>query len=190
MEPKSDEKLMQEWLEGDLRASDELAGRYLTRIQNYQYALVGDRSLAWDLTQETFLKLIRSKNSVDTSRPFSAYLFRIAQTTGISWFRIKARRLFVPLADHDCQVGANDVDNMLAVEQAVSRLSLRLRRVHELRMEGFTNSEIAYILRTSLRTVVSQNAKIERSLYKTLTQPAVEPSLQAPASPPKKKIAD
>jgi RNA polymerase sigma-70 factor, ECF subfamily len=182
VEQCSDEELVKAWLGGDVRASDELTERYLRRVQNFHYARERDWPRAWDLTQETFLKIIRNKHRLDPTKCFAAYLFTVATNTGNSWFKSKARsvRLLVSLLDDHDRPGENSVENTLVVEEAVAKLDVRLREVHELRMQGFTNSQIAEILQTSLRRVVGLNAEILDRLRDSLTRPSVK----APSKPP------
>jgi RNA polymerase sigma factor (sigma-70 family) len=138
------------------------------------------------LTQETFLRVLRNKHRLDPTKRFAGYLFTVATNTGNSWFRSKARsvRLSVSLLDSHDRPGENRVENTLAVEEAVARLDVRLREVHELNMQGFTNDEIAEILKTSVRTVVTRKADILRHLRGSLTRPAVKSLSKPPHTSP------
>ena len=192
MDERNDEELVRAWLTGDLKACDELTARYLVRVQNFHYARERDSSRAWDLTQETFFKILRNKHRLDPTKPFAAYLFRVAQNTGRSWFRVKARLsgVLVSLRDSDDRPGENNVENTLAVEEAVAKLPERHREVHELRMQGFTNVEIADILDISVRTVVSTNTEIHYRLRQSLTRPSGITPPTAPRTSPEAESID
>ena len=58
--------------------------------------IVGDRALAEDLAQETFLKAHRNLAAFDTTRRLSSWLFRIAHNTALDNLR-RARPQTVPL---------------------------------------------------------------------------------------------
>jgi RNA polymerase sigma-70 factor, ECF subfamily len=54
--------------------------------------LTGDRALAEDLAQETFIKAIRSLAAFDVSRRLSAWILRIAHNTAIDALRRRGIR--------------------------------------------------------------------------------------------------
>jgi RNA polymerase sigma-70 factor (ECF subfamily) len=186
LDTRSDQTLVANWLGGDLGAIDVLVGRYLIPIQSFQYSRVGDWSRSWDLTQETFLRLIRSKENCDPSKPFAVYLFTIARNIRTDWFRSNARfrKLFVSLSDEDGPAGFHGVENTIAVEHEVAKLPKKLREVHELQMQGFSIAEVAGILDLSPRTIVSISGEIRERLRAMLTQPPVVRESGAPHASP------
>jgi RNA polymerase sigma-70 factor (ECF subfamily) len=58
--------------------------------------MTGDRALAEDLAQETFIKAYRNLAAFDTTRRLSSWLFRIAHNTALDSLR-RARRSTVPI---------------------------------------------------------------------------------------------
>jgi RNA polymerase sigma factor (sigma-70 family) len=72
-----DEALMLAYAEGDGGAFDELFRRYATRLFNFLLRASGDRALAEDLFQATFLKLHQARKSY-VAGTFKAFLFTIA----------------------------------------------------------------------------------------------------------------
>ena len=66
--------------------------RYQRPIISLIARMTGDRALAEDLAQETFVKAFRSLAAFDTTRRLSSWLFRIAHNTAIDAMR-RARPL-------------------------------------------------------------------------------------------------
>lgn len=80
---KDDEKLMELYQNGSDLAFNEIYSRYAGRIYSFFYKKGTNTSASQDLTQETFLKLHRSKSLYNKSLPFLPWLFSIGspQTT-------------------------------------------------------------------------------------------------------------
>ncbi len=74
---ESDETLMAEFCEGNMQAFDALFERYRQPIYAYLGRLVGRRS-AEDLTQATFLSVIRGRGRFRADARFRPWLFAIA----------------------------------------------------------------------------------------------------------------
>lgn len=85
----SDDKLVHSYANGNNEAFDELLRRYQGRLLNYLIQLVGNRQLAEDVFQETFVKAIvtiRQGNYTESGK-FGAWLSRIARNLVIDHFR-------------------------------------------------------------------------------------------------------
>lgn len=74
---------------GDAAAFASLFEQYQGPITGYLYRLVGDRDVADDLTQDTFIKAYRALAKTDPGLNFRAWLYRIASNTAASYFRRK-----------------------------------------------------------------------------------------------------
>lgn len=61
--------------------------RYQRPVIGLIVRMTGDRTLAEDLAQETFVKAFRSLAAFDTTRRLSSWLFRIAHNTAIDAMR-------------------------------------------------------------------------------------------------------
>ena len=95
---RSDERIMAAYAAGDREAFRELFRRYAQRLHGFLYHMSGDRHLAQDLVQETFLRVHRARAAYDSARPFRPWIFRIAANVHAdlarSWFwRLRARTL-------------------------------------------------------------------------------------------------
>src|SRR6188768_1235005 len=72
---------------GDQAAFAQLFERYHAPILNYLHRMVGDRALAEDLTQDTFIKAYNALSRTKPDLAFKAWLYRIATNTAISHLR-------------------------------------------------------------------------------------------------------
>lgn len=75
----SDEQIAQQLQQGDRAALTELVERHYDPLMGYLYRMArGDRALAQDLAQETFLRTLRGIGSYHYPRPFKPWLYAIA----------------------------------------------------------------------------------------------------------------
>ena len=75
----SDERLMELIVRGDERAFGALYDRYQRKLMAYfSRMLWNDRIKAQDFTQELFTKIAQRPQSYDPSRPFSTWLYSVA----------------------------------------------------------------------------------------------------------------
>lgn len=72
-----DEILMAAYQAGNEAAFTELFERYTGRVYGFLVRRLGDRALAEDMHQETFLRVHRARSTYDSSRPFRTWLFGI-----------------------------------------------------------------------------------------------------------------
>jgi RNA polymerase sigma-70 factor (ECF subfamily) len=75
---ESDEQLMLRVGQGDKSAFDEIVKRYTSRMVNLAYQIVGERELAQDVAQETFLRAYKSAARYREISKFSTWLYTIA----------------------------------------------------------------------------------------------------------------
>jgi len=162
---------------GDDGAFAELFRRYAGRLFGYLYHMSGDRELAKDLVQETFLRAHRARSRFDPSRVFRPWIFRIASRVHTdhtrSWFGSLSRRS-VSLFGGDEGTGpgwgdrlagspareparaAEGRDLAARVRAEVGRLPLPYREallLHDL--EGMTCREVAEATGRPIGTVLS-----------------------------------
>lgn len=85
----SDDKLVQSYANGNNEAFDALLDRHKNRVLNYILQLTGNRQLAEDIFQETFVKAIMTirQGNYTESGKFSAWISRIARNLVIDHFR-------------------------------------------------------------------------------------------------------
>ncbi|MGH2496321.1 MAG: RNA polymerase sigma factor [Ktedonobacteraceae bacterium] len=182
MDQLSDEVLMGEVMAGKTMALAMLVERYHAPLLGYLYRLArGDRPLAEDLVQETFLNVLQQR-SYQSGRPFKPWLYAIATNRARDHFKSVAARCFVRQVDDEDDVpGEFDVSSspeaiLLAWEQGdeinamLNRLSEEYRITLLLRFyQGMSLQEIADTLHVPLGTVKSRLSVGTRQLRKLLS---------------------
>ena len=97
---------MQLFIAGSSEALDELVSRYKKQMLGYLISIVGQKSAADDVFQETFIKVIeRLKDGkyVDNGK-FAAWLFRVAHNAAIDYLR---KQQCVDTVDIDTDYGVH-----------------------------------------------------------------------------------
>ncbi len=89
----SDERLMELIVRGDERAFGALYDRYQRKLITYfSRMLWNDRERAQDFLQELFTKIARKPDSYDPSRPFSTWLYSVANNMCKNEYRREGTR--------------------------------------------------------------------------------------------------
>jgi len=157
---RSDETL---FLDGSDFAMTHLVERYRRPLFGFLRRWCGDAHLAEDLFQETFLKLVRSRNRFDPERRFKPYVYRVALNAAHD-ARATRRVPLVPL-EGDALPGrypgpaeaAAAREAGARVRAAIAVLPEAERLVVELRMyEGFTFREVAEATGVEISTAKSR----------------------------------
>ena len=137
------------------------------------YRVLGDRSLAEEAVQQTFVKAWRAAQSFDESREFGPWLAAIARRVAIDLYRQEAVRAADPLdavpADAPALVAAppsaEAVYDVWEVRQAVAQLPADEQEVVRLQhLDGFTQTQIAERLGVAVGTVKSRSFRAHKRL--------------------------
>jgi RNA polymerase sigma-70 factor (ECF subfamily) len=182
MDALTDEQLMAR-LEGpEVEAAiTMLYDRYGRTVFGVGLKMLGDRSLAEELTQEVFLKVWRSSGTFDPARGgFSTWLFRVTRSVALDLHRRRARRIRpVPEGDthlaavRDDSAGPQEIVDEAWLSWRVSRaldvLEAPYREVIELAyFGGFSQREISVRTGIPLGTVKTRTARAFRRLREEL----------------------
>jgi len=163
----SDEDLMLEFRRGSREAFDELFARYRMALYGYFRRRLDDRERAEDLTQETFLAVIRATERYEPRALVRTYLYGIAIKL-LAAERRKAARVDMP-ADPACDPRA---DETLWVRQALEKLEPLEREILMLReYEQLSYAEISELLRIPLNTTRTRLFR-SRMALKSYLEPA------------------
>lgn len=148
---------------GESRAFELLFDRFRGRLFGFLYRRCGDGSVAEDLLQETWLRVVRSRDRFDPRLRFSTWLFQI----GNNLCRDRSRRLEVEQRGKQEMTNAmvaaaptgrtTPVDSKLDMAGRLALLSDRLREVVVLRYyHDQSEREIATIVGIPAGTVKSR----------------------------------
>jgi len=150
--------------------------------------ITGDRALAEDLAQETFVKAFRNLAAFDTTRRLSSWLFRIAHNTAIDAMRRSRPHASID-APHTASIrqgepaappGQDPVERQelgRALEAALTGLRPDQRAAIVLRYEnGLSFDEIGTVLGVPEATARSHVHRARKELARVLTASGWAPS--------------
>lgn len=86
---KSDQALLNSYLQGDRNAISRLIERHTRRVRDYIRIMVKDNDVADDILQETFIKAVRfiDEGRYSDNGKFLSWILRIAHNQVIDYFR-------------------------------------------------------------------------------------------------------
>src|ERR671927_906598 len=87
-----DDAILRKAQKGDERAFSIIVRAYQTPVFNYVMRLVGDRSLAEDLTQEVFLRVYQGLPRFSLRCKFTTWLFQVTKNRVLDELRASERR--------------------------------------------------------------------------------------------------
>ena len=79
--------------DGDVKAMDELVSRWQRPLWQYAFRLTADHEAAWDITQESWLGIIKGLRKLQDPANFKAWAYRITTNKSFDWMK---RRSAVP----------------------------------------------------------------------------------------------
>jgi RNA polymerase sigma-70 factor (ECF subfamily) len=145
---------------GDERAFSLILRAYETPVFNYVMRLVGDRTLAEDLTQEVFLRVFQGLPGFSLRSKFTTWLFQVTKNRVLDELRANERRPRSVVALEDiAPLEAIDapmerLETIDGLWRAVEGLSVDLKMALLLRdVVGLSYTEIADSLEITLATV-------------------------------------
>ena len=162
--------------EGDEMAFSRIVSAYKDKIVNYLYQFTGDYQKAVELSQETFVRVYFKANKYRPIAPLSSWIYAIASNLAKTEMK-KARKLAtVSLEEVTNNFQANsysqdprDSGLIRNLREALESLHPRYRIPVILKdMEGFTQEEIAQILKKPVGTVKARISRARTMLKKKL----------------------
>ena len=185
----SDEQLMLAFSKGSSYAFDELFSRYKQPMYGFFRRRVAESTQAEELTQETFVALLRAAARYEPRALFRTYLYAI----GFRILRAHRRKAAFRATFFGQRNSAPDpskrdaTESGLWVRRAVQKLEAMDREILLLReFEQLSYAEIADLLRLPLNTVRSRLFRARTALRNLLEPPAVTTTLVAPQDITKK----
>src|SRR4030042_2912213 len=85
----SDNKLIEEYLNGREEAFAELLKKYLGPVYNFLCRITNSKEAAEDIAQDVFLKVWKNIQRFDQNRNFKTWIFAIAKNTALDYLRKK-----------------------------------------------------------------------------------------------------
>ncbi len=159
---------------GDLGAFERLYRAHVGRVMALCTRMTGDRTMAEDLTQETFVKAWERLASYKGESAFGSWLHRVAANVVLDDARSRGRRLRKVEAVDDVDAFADpapardpgaavDLERALATLPEGARAAFVLHDVH-----GFSHEEIAGMVGQAVGTSKAQLHRARRLLREAL----------------------
>lgn len=183
-----------------LRARDAQAFRSLIErlqqpITGYLHRLVGDREVALDLAQDTFVQVYKEIDKTSGDLSLDAWIYRIATNYGLRYLNRKRLKQFVRLDNREnfdetlAVAGPEDqIETRILVHQALGRMKPQDAAVLQLHFgNGFTYEEISQVVGMSSEAVrkrIARSVKKFREAYGEKTPSAKAQSAETQCSIP------
>jgi RNA polymerase sigma-70 factor (ECF subfamily) len=180
----SDEDLMKRCREGDMSAFELIVLRYKDAIFNFVYHFLMDYHRAQDISQETFLRVLKNVNRYKPRNQFKTWLYRIAVNLCKNDIRYENRHKTLSLDDPDINIDRlavnlyntpdklyekkemrNLVKNVLRTIPEDQRLAIIMREYQNLSYE-----EIASALNCSLGATKSKIYRARQNIKKIIME--------------------
>ncbi len=178
-ERMDEQELIRRVQHGDEVAFADIVTAYKDRIVNYLYQFTHDYQKAVELSQETFLRVYFKAGQYRPVAPLSSWIYAIASNLAKTEMK-KARRVPVvsleEIASHEVRAKAYAEDKpdsgmLKNLRQALDELRPRYRIPVILKdMEGFSQEEIAHILRKPVGTIKARISRGRSMLRKKLAK--------------------
>jgi RNA polymerase sigma-70 factor (ECF subfamily) len=179
--PQPDFGVLRKAQRGDERAFSLIVRAYEVPVFNYVLRLVGDRSLAEDLTQEVFLRVYQGLPSFSLRSRFTTWLFQVTKNRVLDELRAFERRPRAVVAIEDIppleavDAPLEQVEEMDAVWRAIHELNVDLKMALLLRdVVGLSYNEIADSLEITLATVKWRIYKAREEVQLALVREGIE----------------
>ena len=179
--PQPDHGVLRKAQRGDERAFSIIVRAYQIPVYNYVLRMVGDRSLAEDLTQEVFLRVFQGLPRFSLRSKFTTWMFQVTKNRVLDELRATERRprAVVDLDDippvEVVDAPFERLEAIDAVWRAVERLNVDLKMALLLRdVVGLSYTEIADSLEVTLATVKWRIWKAREDVQLALAREGIE----------------
>lgn len=171
-----EQELVRRVQEGDEVAFGEIVRMYKHKIVNYLWQLTGDYQRAAELSQETFMRVYFKAHKYKPFAPFSSWIYAIASNLAKTELKKMSKVLTVPLELVQNKIpieyssnGNSDSELTEQLKKALNSLHPRYKIPVILKdLEGFSQDEIAQILKKPLGTIKARITRGRNYLRKEL----------------------
>ena len=182
----SDSALMLRYQDGDVAAFEELYSRHRGPLFRFLLRQIGEQSLAEDVFQEVWSRIIRNHKRYRPTAKFTTYMYHIARNCSVDHFRRSTSQQAVTtgqdeaidaaVADTGDPVAAAEAgDTRLALSQALTELPAEQREAFLLHEEGgLTLNEIAEVTDVGRETVKSRLRYAVKKLRSIIPEPELQ----------------
>ena len=161
MEKDLDEKMYNDYLNGEKQAFEYLYKKYKNRLEYFIYNIVKDYQKAEDLTQETFIYVMQNKLNEKSS--FKYFIYLVAKSKAYNYIKVEKRRNEISkmYSESNNEQVENDILEVITKEEnrkelleALELLEERYRNaIYLVNIESFSYEEASKILGESLQNI-------------------------------------
>ena len=158
-----DEILVMDCQSGSSKAMEILVSRWQKRLWRHAYRLTSDSEAAWDVTQQSWLGIIKGIRKLNDAANFKAWAYRITTNKSTDWIRkAKAARLIKVEDIQNCQ---HEEEAETGIKELLDKLDVKKRVVLSLYyFEQLSIPEIGTALNIPAGTVKSRLHKARNKL--------------------------
>ncbi|MCK4850805.1 MAG: RNA polymerase sigma factor [Phycisphaerae bacterium] len=163
-----DQLLVMDAQDGDAKAMEKLVRRWQKRLWQHAFRMTGDNQAAWDVTQQSWLGIIKGLRKLNDPANFRAWVYRITTNKSIDW--IKKRKATKQISLEESQVHQHQGQQEqkdIGLRELLEQLDMRKKAVLSLYyFEQLSISEISIALKIPKGTVKSRLHKAREELKK------------------------
>lgn len=171
---QEDAQIIQQVLQGNDTAMDELVHRYYDEIFRYIVRMGCSNEEAMDVTQEVFIIMMKSLATYKEQGHFRAWLYKIAHNQTMNVFKKRKLELVHFMNEEKSDVltdFSEAVVDQAFVQQLLKQLPTKQRDVLILKYyHGFKSKEIAKITKSTLPAVKSRLFQALQKLKKYIRE--------------------
>ncbi|MHC4740969.1 MAG: RNA polymerase sigma factor [Planctomycetota bacterium] len=158
-----DQILVMDSQAGSSRAMEMLVSRWQKRLWQHAHRLTGDTEAAWDITQQSWLAIIKGLRKLHDPASFKPWAYRITTNKSADWIKRKQRQRQVAIEEvQDCQSRA---ESDTGLKELLEKLDIRKRAVLSLYyFEQLSIAEIGSALKIPAGTVKSRLSNARKEL--------------------------
>lgn len=160
------------FLEGDKSGLEDIIAEYKESLMLYLIGFCGNMTVAEDLMEDVFVKLVVDKPVYKKKSSFKTWLFSIAGNIARDYLRKSKRRAYTPLEDETGLLEEEDLlkehfrdEQKLMINKCMNNIKPEYRQVLYLSFfEEFGNDEIARIMKKTKRQIENLLYRAKKSL--------------------------
>jgi RNA polymerase sigma-70 factor (ECF subfamily) len=150
-----DEILVMDCQSGSVKAMEMLVCRWQKRLWKYACDMTGDTEAAWDITQESWLGIIKGLRKLHDPANFRAWAYRITTYKSIDW--IRKNRTVKKVEFDEIQGHQHKDEHDAGIKELLEKLDVKKRAVLNLYyFEQLSIPEISIALKIPNGTVKSR----------------------------------
>jgi RNA polymerase sigma factor (sigma-70 family) len=141
--------------EGNPAALEKLVSLWQKKLWRYAFGLTNDVHASWDITQQSWLEIIKGLKKLRDPKNFKAWAYKIATNRSMDWLRNKNKNQHMNL--ESIEVDYHQKEDEVQVKELIQRLKEDSRAILSLYyFEQLRISEISIALDIPSGTVKSR----------------------------------